>query len=42
VKNQLIIFASDDGGNHWKWQYQMAEAIAHKVDKEALGVKVDT
>ncbi|HNZ42452.1 MAG TPA: nucleotidyltransferase domain-containing protein [Bacteroidales bacterium] len=39
MKNQLILFATDDAGNHWKWRYQMAESIAQKVDKEAFGVK---
>ncbi len=39
MKKQLIVFASNDANNHWKWRYQMAEAIANRVDKEAFGVK---
>ncbi|HOY32107.1 MAG TPA: hypothetical protein PKW80_09530 [Bacteroidales bacterium] len=39
MKKPVIVFASDDINNHWKWRYQMAEAIAQKINSDELGVK---
>jgi len=36
---QIIAYTSDDSNNHWKWRYKMAEAIAHKMNKDELGVE---
>jgi len=35
---QIIAYTSDDSNNHWRWRYKMAEAIAHKINKDELGV----
>lgn len=35
----IIVFETEEASNHWKWRYKMAEAIAHKINKEEFGVK---
>lgn len=39
VKKIVIKFVDDDTNNHWKWRYQMAEAIARKINKDEMGIK---
>ncbi len=39
MKKPVIVLASEDVNNHWKWRYQMAEALARTINKDGMGVK---